>query len=258
MNRLVRRCAVEFHLGVAPRRFAVVAVLLVLLLLLDRPAAASGVVPSGVCGNGVLEPGEQCDDHNLTDGDGCDRNCNYELIPGDGNGTPSRDRRACRAEYSVVNPHNVPPTDPQGRPYFIQTCRDGDPSCDFGSEPGACAFRVVLCVNNVDPHLPDCSPRAVRDLRLLPCATLDPQDRAGVIEALGNLRDPLTGRSGFTIPLDDTQTGMCTAPFSIRVPLRDTAPNVVAGRVLLIAVSLATPGAPEVYTDNRLTLVCTP
>jgi cysteine-rich repeat protein len=27
------------------------------------------------CGNGVLEPGERCDDGNTLDGDGCDRNC---------------------------------------------------------------------------------------------------------------------------------------------------------------------------------------
>jgi len=40
-------------------------------------------VASTVCGNGVLEPGEQCDDGNLVDGDGCDHNCG---IPGCPNG----------------------------------------------------------------------------------------------------------------------------------------------------------------------------
>jgi cysteine-rich repeat protein len=36
-----------------------------------------GVVccPVAVCGNGVVEPGETCDDSNLTSGDGCDSNC---------------------------------------------------------------------------------------------------------------------------------------------------------------------------------------
>jgi cysteine-rich repeat protein len=35
------------------------------------------------CGNGIMDPGEQCDDGNLLDGDGCDHNC---TIPACGNG----------------------------------------------------------------------------------------------------------------------------------------------------------------------------
>jgi uncharacterized repeat protein (TIGR01451 family) len=50
-------------------------------------AVGSPVTPSGptaqvtvnpippLCGNGTLDPGEQCDDGNLVDGDGCDSNC---------------------------------------------------------------------------------------------------------------------------------------------------------------------------------------
>jgi uncharacterized delta-60 repeat protein len=37
----------------------------------------------GICGNGVVEPGEQCDDGNLINGDGCDANC---TLPACGNG----------------------------------------------------------------------------------------------------------------------------------------------------------------------------
>ncbi|MCA9716681.1 MAG: choice-of-anchor L domain-containing protein [Myxococcales bacterium] len=41
----------------------------------------------GECGDGVLDDGEQCDDGNLDPGDGCDDQCNEELDPfcGDGN-----------------------------------------------------------------------------------------------------------------------------------------------------------------------------
>ncbi|HXU05798.1 MAG TPA: DUF4215 domain-containing protein [Polyangia bacterium] len=35
-------------------------------------------VPDGRCGNGVLDPGEQCDDGNRTPGDGCTRLCQVE------------------------------------------------------------------------------------------------------------------------------------------------------------------------------------
>jgi cysteine-rich repeat protein len=38
------------------------------------------------CGNGVLNPGEQCDDGNLTNGDGCSSTCTLEMTPLCGNG----------------------------------------------------------------------------------------------------------------------------------------------------------------------------
>jgi len=34
-----------------------------------------------ICGNGILEPGEQCDDGNLIDGDGCSSICTIEPTP---------------------------------------------------------------------------------------------------------------------------------------------------------------------------------
>lgn len=37
--------------------------------------------PQPVCGNGVLEPLEQCDDGNLIDGDGCRHGCMLETVP---------------------------------------------------------------------------------------------------------------------------------------------------------------------------------
>jgi cysteine-rich repeat protein len=40
-------------------------------------------VEDDLCGDGFLDPGEECDDGNFRDGDGCDRNCFLELC-GDG------------------------------------------------------------------------------------------------------------------------------------------------------------------------------
>ncbi len=40
-----------------------------------------------ICGNGILESGEACDDGNVTDGDGCESNCTItQIIPICGNG----------------------------------------------------------------------------------------------------------------------------------------------------------------------------
>jgi cysteine-rich repeat protein len=38
-----------------------------------------------ICGNGLVDPGEECDDGNNTDGDGCDSTCMSEPFCGDGN-----------------------------------------------------------------------------------------------------------------------------------------------------------------------------
>lgn len=45
-------------------------------------AGASGAA-SMLCGNGTVDPGEQCDDGNSVDGDGCDTNCHYSCTPDD-------------------------------------------------------------------------------------------------------------------------------------------------------------------------------
>jgi len=55
----------------------------------DAGASDTGIDagPVGYCGNGVLDPGEQCDDGNRTNGDGCSATCQIEAgwqcsIPG--------------------------------------------------------------------------------------------------------------------------------------------------------------------------------
>ncbi len=42
---------------------------------------------SGICGNGIVNTGEQCDDGNNTDGDGCNQHCQLENSSNCGNGT---------------------------------------------------------------------------------------------------------------------------------------------------------------------------
>jgi cysteine-rich repeat protein len=41
-----------------------------------------GPPPTAVCGNGKVEPGEQCDDGNEIHGDGCSCECTYDPPPG--------------------------------------------------------------------------------------------------------------------------------------------------------------------------------
>jgi cysteine-rich repeat protein len=43
-------------------------------------AGVLGTVPAATCGNGLLEGLEQCDDHNLVDGDGCSSTCQLGAV----------------------------------------------------------------------------------------------------------------------------------------------------------------------------------
>ena len=226
------------------------------------PTATPSPGAPAVCGNGILEVGEQCDDGNVISGDGCSAACSYELIPGNANGSTLADRHACLLELSVVNPHNVPATDRRGRPYYIQTCKNNDPSCDFDLDGAdhTCEFHVVACLNNVDPHLPGCVPQGVaRTIQVQrPPSLRDPISYSTLTAALQNLRDPVTGAIGLTPPVAPSDTNLCSAPFSIRVPLRGST-RLTKGRVYLRMRSQSLITVPRITTDrDNLTLVCAP
>src|SRR5262249_22199241 len=48
------------------------------LAVLVFAVLSAGTALAFVCGNGLLEPGEQCDDGNTVDGDGCSAACVFE------------------------------------------------------------------------------------------------------------------------------------------------------------------------------------
>ncbi|MCB9703543.1 MAG: lyase [Myxococcales bacterium] len=50
----------------------------------DTDATSSTTAPAGFCGDGVVDPGEECDDGNNANGDGCQSNCTLPCTPGGG------------------------------------------------------------------------------------------------------------------------------------------------------------------------------
>ena len=52
----------------------------------DCPSTDAGPPPANLCGNDIVDPGEECDDGNPRNGDGCDRECKRESRPECGNG----------------------------------------------------------------------------------------------------------------------------------------------------------------------------
>ncbi len=72
------------------------------------------VVTATICGDGILDPGEQCDDGNVVDGDGCDSNC-----------TPTGCGNGIRTAGEDCDDGNR--TDGDGCP---STCRTSESVCD--------------------------------------------------------------------------------------------------------------------------------
>ncbi|MBI3387242.1 MAG: SBBP repeat-containing protein [Deltaproteobacteria bacterium] len=232
-----------------------------------RPTRTPTATPlPHTCGNGVLEVMEQCDDGNLTNGDGCSSTCTYELIPG--NAAASTDKVACLLEWAVVNPGNMPRLDPRGRLNSTQSCKNNDATCDHGSDPAACEFRVAVCVNNLDPQLSMCTPQGVRagvettfggiDI-VLPFASRDPANYTSLFQALQQFRDPKTGAT-MPLPIESTETNVCTDAFAIRVPLRTIGTRQFLGRILVRTITRAQDTAPIPFMRDLdgLTLVCKP
>jgi cysteine-rich repeat protein len=124
----------------------------------DAGASDTGIDagPVRYCGNGVLDPGEQCDDSNTKDGDGCSATCQIECppIPGQtciglprcGNGVLTSNEACddgntvsgdgCSGDCQTIEPGwqcRVP-----GKP-CTRICGnrlDGSVSCDGGSDQG--------------------------------------------------------------------------------------------------------------------------
>ena len=139
-----------------------------------------------VCGNGIIEVSETCEDGNTTSCDGCSSSCRIEAC-GNGvqecseecddgplNGAPGSlcstscqqiiqvpDLRIggggprstdCGLRWSLhIDPSKVT-TDRRGFPRNLQRCQDGDPTCDLEPAPNRCRMRVFACVGEADPE----------------------------------------------------------------------------------------------------------
>lgn len=92
---------------------------------------ADECVGVGVCGNGIVDPYEQCDDGNNIDGDGCSANCRLEPRCGNGIIDPGED---CddgprNGQYGFLCNANCKKVDPKACP--LETCdpRPGKNRC---------------------------------------------------------------------------------------------------------------------------------
>jgi len=76
-------------------------------------ACRGGLCRSGDCGDGDVDAGEDCDDSNAVDGDGCDNDCGFTCV-GDGdcqNDTLCDGIEACDTDSHLCGPGEVPGCD---------------------------------------------------------------------------------------------------------------------------------------------------
>jgi cysteine-rich repeat protein len=178
-------------------------------------------VGTGPCGDGVVDGacGEECDDGNATDGDGCDAACRYDALLG---GTGPRE---CLLRLAFVDPERQS----DGSVAPAQTCTDGDPACDATGADGVCAFRVAACVGQADARLPGCQPIGVVATRARPQV---------LASALSTLAVP-----------------GCTEPVRVDVALRRRGTRTRPGKLRLVLHA----SAPGVGKDrDSVRLLCRP
>lgn len=245
--------------------------------------------PSTGCGNGTIDAGEQCDDGNTSDGDGCGATCRSDLVPG-GAGA----KVDCLAEWLLVP---TPPRDARGIPRGRLSCTDDDPACDFGAATGdgACTFHVALCLNvtemrRTDPRsgAPSCTPPGVRSVRIdssWPRSRHATEAGRALQEALADMGGAPAGvchgaRGGTTCANDaqcDSTTGRgdgdcrsvtvaftpevsardtCTPAADIVVPLRNGQRNTV--RLRVTTTGIGRDGKPGKRARDRVQLICNP
>jgi cysteine-rich repeat protein len=202
--------------------------------------------PGLVCGDGLPEPtcSQPCDDANATIGDGCTAQCTLEPIPGGGSRFTD-----CRSVWVVDNPGNDPLTDKHGIFRTSQRCVDDDPTCDFdGGTSGSCTFRLRVCANA--SGFADCTAEG----RLASWSLARPSEKdAAAKPVLAAVRATMSGVPGAVV--GPTTPDVCSDWLPVTVPLRG-----VAGAYKKTTLSLT--GRAALYDGgvdkDKLKLTCVP
>lgn len=92
------------------------------------------------CGDGVVEPGEECDDGNSTNGDGCDDDCKFSCVSTD----PTRDCKSTNACVGMGTCNDTTHVCKAGTPAMNGTACGSNLICDMGTcGPITCGDGIV-------------------------------------------------------------------------------------------------------------------
>jgi cysteine-rich repeat protein len=202
------------------------------------------------CGDGIVQQGEQCDDGGQVDGDGCASVCLFEGGATWGGGT---DDDMCAGEPGCVDCYagwgvaGVPDPAP------ATACVDGA-ACDTdGTVNGACTVQYFYCLNRADTvaggsAAPACAPRDVKRAALVtPPTDLDAADRDAFLDSV----EGALGRfDGVTMRDDDGVTR--TTRLNRGDVCGDARVTMPTGESRVLAVAITDSGNPvDSGTDQR-------
>jgi cysteine-rich repeat protein len=221
----------------------------------DSPDAGGVVIdaPTGVCGDGVVDGNEQCDDGNAVTGDGCSASCMTELISKCGNGQLDGSEQCddgnaasgdgCSADCSVESGYDctgspstctaIPPSCGDGMVNGTEECDDGN-TADGDGCTAACQIETgftcagvtsvctPLCGNGALDANEQCDGGAVANAYCSAACLL----RWDVTEIPGN--NDVTYRAQMLDPVDQVIEGSLPAADLDLYTFTLTAPSVVS------------------------------
>ena len=106
--------------------------------------SSGGSGGSSLCGNGTVDPGEQCDDGNTIDGDGCNTDCRFSCV--DPSADCAGDAGECQRYDCVAHVCTLDP----------DASQDGKACTKGVCHAGACEVSGTTCGNGVKEAGEDC------------------------------------------------------------------------------------------------------
>lgn len=214
----------------------------------------------GVCGDGAIECGEACDDGNRDDGDGCDSDCRLPGAEG-GRWVGTTINHGCFAQW-LLSASSLRLNEKTGFPALDQECIDGDERCDRdGRNDMSCSFEARICVRGDDPRLEECRRTAapIADVVVRSPSSLSggsAGDRANAAAITSALR-----ALGGTVRIASTtlQTGAPIEGFeTCTAPFRLVVPRTATARRYELFTLGAHDASGATMDSNRMRLHCLP
>jgi hypothetical protein len=164
-------------------------------------------------------------------------------------------RTDCRAQWRLINP-NAPAPTPHSRARAIQSCQDGDLSCDAdGAANGLCTFRVAVCFDRLDPLVPTCGNGTTQTYALRMPLPLSGRPMArtnaqALVEALAALGGTVGGTQQNEVTFTVAQGGGACTPLSSLV--------VESGKTRTFRGVAKQTSSPRDNDSDKLRLRCLP
>jgi cysteine-rich repeat protein len=201
------------------------------------------------CGDGIRQPGEQCDDGNRVDGDACSSTCLVEYLTGGGCIAGTGD---CTADDSPASPSidrcwvswaiGGFSSVPVTDFRLVATCRKGDDCDRTPDDPDRCTFVYYACFNDRQVGLNTCAP--------------PPAGIRSVMSADGALLAALQGELGGSIA-DSTLTFSPAALTDVERCVGLTLP-VAVGATEIVTLEALDAGATPLRDHDEITFACVP